>query len=150
MPNRDVHLSAGAAAGTTYATYLAWDQPGPHVVAEAIGGVVGGIVGGLLPDWIDTPDSPHHRGEAHSLSITGAVGYFVSDQLPEWQSSLRNKAEHYARMHAASTAGLPQVGYAILEFLFRFLAGALAGFLAGYGSHLALDSLTPSSLPILG
>jgi hypothetical protein len=32
---------------------------------------------------------------------------------------------------------------------YRFLAGVLAGFKAGYASHLALDSITPCSLPLI-
>ncbi|MGO9519848.1 MAG: hypothetical protein ACLPND_22650 [Candidatus Korobacteraceae bacterium] len=108
-----------------------------------------GIGGGLLPDWIDTPCSPHHRAEAHSLSLTDTLGYVIKDQLPAWQDSLRRNAEYYSQVRAASPALLSQIGYGILEFLFRFLAGALAGLLAGYASHLVLDSLTPNSLPIL-
>jgi len=70
MPNRDVHLRVGAVSGAAYATYHAWGQPRPSVLAEAAGGLVGGIGGGLFPDWIDTPSSPRHRAEAHSMSIT--------------------------------------------------------------------------------
>ena len=84
MPNRDVHLRVGAVSGAAYATYHAWGQPGPYVLAEAAGGLVGGIGGGLFPDWIDTPCSPRHRAEAHSMSITGTVGYFMNQQLPQW------------------------------------------------------------------
>ena len=83
------------------------------------------------------------------MSITGGIGYFLNEQLPEWQKSLRNQGHHYAQLRAASPSLLPQIGYGILEFLCYFLSGALAGLLAGYASHLALDSLTPSSLPIL-
>jgi hypothetical protein len=149
MPNRNVHLPVGAVSGAAYATYHAWGQPSPCVLAEAAGGLVGGIGGGLLPDWIDTPCSPRHRAEAHSMSITGTVGYFMNDQLPNWQASLRNEAQRYALLREASPSLLPQIGYGALEFILRFLAGVLSGLLAGYASHLVLDSLTPSSLPIL-
>ena len=149
MPNRDVHLPVGAMSGATYAAYHAWGQPGPYVLAEAAGGLVGGIGGGLLPDWIDTPCSPRHRAEAHSMSITGTVGYYMNQQLPQWQANLRAEAQRYAQLRAASTSVLPQIGYSALELIFRFLSGLLAGLLAGYASHLALDSLTPSSLPVL-
>lgn len=149
MPNRHVHRRAGAVAGLAYATYRAWDQPGPYLLMEATGGLVGGVAGGLLPDCIDTPCSPHHRAEAHSVSITGTVGSLLNDQLPAWQATLRDNAYQYAQLRASSPSLLPQIGYGLLEILFRFLAGALAGLLAGYVSHLALDSLTPSSLPIL-
>ena len=149
MPNRALHLRIGAVSGVAYATCHAWGQPGSHVFAEAAGGLVGGIGGGLLPDLIDAPCSPRHRAEAHSMSITGTVGYFVGEQLPTWQAGLREEAQRYARLRDASPSLLPQIGYSALEFILRFLAGLLAGLLAGYASHLALDSLTPSSLPIL-
>jgi hypothetical protein len=149
MPNRDVHLRVGAVSGAAYAAYHAWGQPSPYVLAEAAGGLVGGIGGGLLPDWIDTPCSPRHRAEAHSMSITGTVGCYMNQQLPQWQANLRAEAQRYAQLRAASTSVLPQIGYGALELIFRFLSGLLAGLLAGYASHLALDSLTPSSLPIL-
>jgi hypothetical protein len=149
MPNRDVHLPVGAASGAAYAAYHAWVQPGPYIFAEAAGGLVGGIGGGLLTDWIDTPCSPRHRAEAHRMSITGTLVYFMNDQLPNWQARLRNEAQRYAQLREAAPSLLPQIGYGALEFIMRFLAGLLAGLLAGYASHLALDSLTPSSLPIL-
>jgi hypothetical protein len=149
MPNRDVHLPVGALSGTAYATYHAWGQPSPYIWAEAAGGLVGGIGGGLLPDWIDTPCSPRHRAEAHSMSITGTVGYLMNDQLPNWQARLRTEAQRYAQLREAAPSLLPQIGYGALELIMRFLAGLLAGLLAGYASHLVLDSLTPSSLPIL-
>jgi hypothetical protein len=83
------------------------------------------------------------------MSITGTVGYFMNQRLPQWQANLRAEAQRCAQMRAASPTLLPQIGYGALEFILRFLSGLLAGLLAGYASHLALDSLTPSSLPIL-
>ena len=113
-----------------------------------MGGVVGGVAGGALPDAIDVPTCPRHRSAANSMGITGTVGYFLNEQLPDWQVR-RNRGQHYAQLRDASPALLPQIGYGILEFLCYLLSGVLAGLLAGYASHLALDSLTPSSLPVL-
>lgn len=148
MPNRNVHIPVGGFSGGACAEYHAWGLPVPQLVAEAVGGVAGGIGGGVLPDAFDTPASPNHRAAAHSMGVTGGIGYFLNEQLPEWQQSLRNQGLHYARLRAASPSLLPQIGYGILVLCY-FLSGALAGLLAGYASHLALDSLTPSSLPIL-
>src|SRR5260370_6211589 len=125
MPNRDVHLRVGAVSGAAYATYHAWGQPGPSVLAEAAGGLVGGIGGGLLPDWIDTPCSPRHRAEAHSMSITGTVGYFMNEQLPNWQASLRNEAQSCTQLREAAPFFLRHIGYDAFEYILRFLAGLL-------------------------
>jgi len=38
---------------------------------------------------------------------------------------------------------------AIEEFLWRFAAGLLIGLAVGYLSHLALDAVTPRSIPLL-
>jgi len=128
MPNRDVHLPAGAVAGIAPAGYRAWGRPRPHWLPEATEGLVGGIAGGLLPVWIDTPCSPRHRAEAHSMSIKGRVGYFVNRQLPAWQENLRNEAQHCVQLRAASPFVLPQFAFGVLEFILGFLAGPLPSF----------------------
>jgi hypothetical protein len=120
---------------------------GPYVLA-GFGRLVGGIGERLFSDWIDAPCSPRHRAEAHSMSITGTVGYFMNQQLPQPQANLRAETQRYTQLGAASPALLPTIECAVLEFLLRFLSGLLAGLHAGYAWHLALDSLTPSSLPI--
>src|SRR5580704_5956175 len=85
MPNRDVHGRTGAVVGGGYAAYRAWGQLGPHVLIETAGGVLGGTIRGLLPDWIDAPTSPRHRAQAHSMAITGTLGYHMNEQVSSWQ-----------------------------------------------------------------
>jgi|ERR1700733_974696 len=148
MPNRDVHFPVGAIAGGGYALYMAQTQPRFHIAAEIVGGVLGGIAGGLLPDKIDAPTCPRHRAEAHSVAFTGAAGKLLSDQLPQWQNFLRSQADRYALMRAHSSVPLEQFFLWMAENACRVLAGAIAGLLAGYASHLILDSLTPMSLPL--
>lgn len=150
MPNRNVHWPVGAVTGAGYATYMANGQCSSHIIAEVAGGVLGGIGGGLLPDYIDAPVSPRHRAEAHSVALTGAAGRYLSSQLPAWQTSLRAQAGHYAQMRSLATSPFAQFLYWLLELACRFTSGVVAGFLAGYASHLVLDALTPSSLPLLG
>ena len=149
MPNHDVHWRVGAISGGSYALYMGYGQPAWHVVAETAGGVLGGIAGGVLPDRIDTPDSPRHRAEAHSMAVTGVAGRFVSQQLPEWQALLRAHADRFSAKRAQSKSPLEQFVFWLLEFSCRFLVGLVSGALAGYSSHLVLDFLTPMSLPLI-
>jgi hypothetical protein len=123
MPNRDAHLPGGAVPGAAYATYHAWGHPGPHISAEAAGGLVGRLGGGLLPDWMDTPCSRRHRAEAHSMSITGTVGDYMNQQLRQWQANLRAEAQCYAQWRAASTSVLPRSETAHLNSLSVFCPG---------------------------
>jgi hypothetical protein len=150
MPNHQVHVSVGATAGGGYALYMSYGQPTWHVVAETVGGTLAGIVGGIMPDRIDTPSSPWHRAEAHSVAISGVAGRFVSSRLPRWQASLRAQADWYAMMRLRSSSLLEQLFLWVAECACRFLAGAIAGLLAGYASHLILDAFTPISLPLFG
>jgi hypothetical protein len=149
MPNHGVHWPVGTVSGGAYALYMGYGQPPWHVVAETAGGAVGGFVGGVLPDRVDTPDSPQHRAEAHSMAITGTIGWILKDNLPEWQSWLRSQADKIAVMRAHNTSALHQLLLGLAEYLCRFLAGLIAGVLAGYASHLALDFFTPMSLPVV-
>jgi hypothetical protein len=149
MPNHDVHWPVGTASGGAYALYMGYGQPTVHVIAETLGGAAGGWAGGVLPDRIDTPDCPRHRAEAHSMALTGTIGLYVKENLPQWQTYLRARADDFASMRAASTSGLDQFLFMLAEFFCRFLAGLIAGALAGYASHLVLDFFTPACLPIL-
>ncbi len=149
MPNRDVHGPVGAVSGGAYALYMSYGQSPWHVVAETAGGAAGGFAGGVLPDEIDTPEHPRHRAEAHSMAITGTIGWILKENLPEWQSALRAQAEQFAMMRAQSESPLLQILFWLAEYFCRFLAGLIAGVLAGYASHLTLDFFTPMSLPVL-
>jgi membrane-bound metal-dependent hydrolase YbcI (DUF457 family) len=116
---------------------------------ETAGGVLGGTIGGLLPDWIDAPTSPRHRAQAHSMAITGTLGYHMNEQILSSQTLLRSQAQACANRQLSAVSSLEQLWYAFLEFLCRLGAGAIARVLGGYASHLVLDSLTPACLPIL-
>jgi hypothetical protein len=96
----------------------------------------------VLPDRID-------RAEAHSMSITGTVGWIVRENLPEWQAALRSQVDRFAAMRMQTESPLVQVLFWIAEYFCRFVAGLTAGVLAGYASHLTLDFFTPASLPVI-
>ena len=75
-----------------------------------------------LPDWIEPATNPHHRQFFHSISFLAMLGYGLKKTY-EWRPE--------------------DEGWKLVRFL-TLCAGA------GYISHLARDSLTPRSLPLLG
>ena len=75
-----------------------------------------------LPDWIEPATNPHHRQFFHSIGFLVMLGYGMKKTY-DWRPKYK--------------------GGQALRFL-TLCAGA------GYISHLALDGLTPRSLPLLG
>jgi hypothetical protein len=128
---------------------MSYGQSPCHAVVETLGGALEGFAGGVLPDRIDRPDSPYHRAQAHSIGITGCVGWILNQNLPEWQSWLRAQADRYAMLRAQSISAMQQLLLCFAKYFCRFLAGLIAGVLGGYASHLVLDFFTPMSLPAL-
>ena len=78
--------------------------------------------GGMLPDLLEpASNGPHHRRFCHSVVALGAVGYGIY-RAYQWQ---------------------PETD---MQKCLRAIALLLG---IGYLSHLAADSLTPSSLPLI-
>jgi membrane-bound metal-dependent hydrolase YbcI (DUF457 family) len=150
MPNKSTHRKAGAISGTFLAAVRASGQRDESVVLESLGGCIGGVVGGGLPDWLEPATWPGHRSFFHSLTAGGVAYKTVSEALNEWESYCREKAV-LARTNAdlVDADGWQRLGYWIQQLLWQIAAGLLSGLLAGYGSHLALDMVTPASLPFI-
>ncbi len=148
MPNKATHVVAGSLAGGGYSLYCARTQCPRVMFLEALGGMAGGAPGGAFPDWIDTPDSPNHRGIAHGALAVAGLAY-AAENVEKAQSYLRRRAMQYAYESQRAPSPALRVWYGILEILMHILAGAAAGFLAGCASHLALDFGTPRSLPLI-
>lgn len=150
MPNRSAHQVAGALAGSGMAILLSNGQPTDDRLAECIGGALAGYLFGRVPDIVDAPNSPNHRSVAHGVAPgTALMGAYVS-QLESIQSFFRSHADRQEALAKQAHTTVAELWHYFLELLCRLLAGAAAGVLGGYGSHLALDGLTPQSLPFIG
>lgn len=150
MPNRSVHVVTSGLAGGVFAYHKASGQPQPYVGFEVLGGVIGGYCGGRLPDIIDPPTSPRHRGRAHSVTVGGAVIRVSSDTLNQWQIFCRTQADACApRATEAVPGSAPAYLWALASVGWRVLAGLIAGLLAGVLMHLVLDGLTPASMNLV-
>lgn len=150
MPNRRVHIVAGALAGAGFSIATSTEQTDGARILEGLGGILGGTVASPLPDFLEPGRLPSHRGFAHSITAGGLVITLAKEHLPSWQAHFRQWADSFSEERASCQPGSPSVLlYALAEGICRFLAGLVAGLIAGYGSHLLLDSLTPYGLRLV-
>lgn len=149
MASRNAHDVTGALAGGAVAAVSARNEQIVFQLIEILGGVVGGVHGSRIPDGLEPALTPRHRGPAHSLVAGFALGSAAIKHTPKHIDALRAQA----RDLDARSLEEPDFLRALLLFLAaaacHFASGYLLGAATGYGSHLALDALTPESLPVL-
>lgn len=143
------HRAIGTLAGGGFALAKAQQQRPEHLLLEVLGGLVAGSLGARLPDVFDPPVHPGHRSVADGIAPVAEVGRVAIRGLDGAQVRLRAEADRRAALRASATTPLQRLWQAVLEIFCRLGAGALAGLLGGYGSHVALDALTPAGLPLL-
>lgn len=154
MSDRKTHQLVGAVSGAVRAGYVSWNQPG--FLFETVGGGFGGYWASIAPDQLEPATSSWHRGACHSWGAAAVVA--GADQvLLELAAACRAEANKYRAMQTVQD---PFTGefrpaptnpfHVLAEWFWSFLAGVLTGFTAGYLSHLALDAVTPRSIPLLG
>ena len=122
-------------AGAGTAAALGLQERPLDLALEVLGGAIGGRLLSRLPDILDPPNSPRHRGIGHGILPAGGSSLFYMSKLPLMQSRLRELADD----HAATDP--------LLAVLLRVAAGVVAGALGGFASHLLLDAQTPAGLP---
>lgn len=149
MSDRKTHQQIGLAAGAVYASYRAKDQNTSNWLLEVAGGAARGYMGGLLPDILEPAISSWHRDVAHSCATGGTIVSALVNMLPEWETACRENAERCRAAATVSTDSAIQLLSALGELFWRFLAGFLHGLASGYVSHLALDAVTPRSIPFI-
>jgi membrane-bound metal-dependent hydrolase YbcI (DUF457 family) len=148
MPNRDMHLHAGAITGAFAALVMVQGEADTLALAEIAGGLIGGALGGLAPDLLEPATSPHHRKLAHSMVTAGAL---TLAKVAEWQAGCRrNCAGHTARASTLPPGSTQRRDAEASALMWSIAAGLIVGFASGYASHLALDAATSRSLPLLG
>lgn len=136
MPNRNTHVTVAVIAGVAATLHSARNERPEDRTIELLGALIGGYAGGRLPDVLDPPMGPLHRSYAHGgLAVAG----LATAQVEKWCRACRLQATQCAAQ-----------GRSADRFVLLLLAGFLTGLRFGYASHLALDALTPRSLPLLG
>ena len=146
MSSSAFHRLVGVVAGGAAAGMSCSETEPESQVAEVMGGILGGLVGSLLPDFLEPATWWGHRGPAHSVTTLALVGGSLA-----------------VATGTAEKLGVPGCGSAhealeeqISNFCERyslsprskvFARGIVKGLLAGYGTHLLMDSTTPMGLP---
>lgn len=147
MPNRNVHVPVGALSGglvTALATPMTWQ--GPYWV-EVISALAGGALGGRLPDMIDPPDSPRHRGFGHSIACAVIVEAGLSDALMSLRTQIK-ELDSEADLYLRNGYTIPsEVASKLL--LQRIAYGFCIGLGAGWLSHLVMDGCMPDGLRLI-
>lgn len=149
MANGKTHEVVGATTGAGFALWAARNQPATATAIEAVGGALGGYVGGKLPDIFDPPLHPRHRSVAHAVIPLIVATRYCANNLGTWQDIFRKLAEREAQLRVQARNTTDEVTHGLLETGYRLIAGMIAGLMAGYASHIALDAVTPSSLPLM-
>ncbi|MCJ9429669.1 metal-dependent hydrolase [Kordiimonas marina] len=121
MPNRDIHVLAGAIAGALL-TKDSEDSNDTDPTTSVLVGAAAGAVGGRLPDILEPALHPNHRQFFHSYAVLGLLGCGF--------------------YHAAKWS--PETGW---EKCLRYLT---LGMIGGYACHLLFDGTTPKGLPLVG
>lgn len=141
MPNGNTHRKLGAVAGGAAALYYAREEPLRGAVVEVIGGLAGGFVGGMLPDRLDPPTSPNHRGAFHSVLLLVVLALVV---LEAERRALREKA------HQQMRRGVDGLETTLKSDVWLLAAGFVTGVQWGYLSHLGADLVTgKAGLPLV-
>lgn len=148
MPNGRVHHRVGRPVGAAYATFKASQSPIGDPFVEGLAGYFGGGHGAVCPDWLE-PARWNHRQTAHSFAVGGLL-VRSADEVQRWAESCRHRARrHQLLSRDARLSGVEQFWHSLVAIFWSAVAGWLNGFVAGYLSHLVLNSRTPSGIPVV-
>ena len=144
--NRNVHMPVGVASAVVQV--LTDEDPAALPTAELAGRLVGGAWGSLLPDIIDPPTYPGHRGVGHAVVPMAIAALLIIRYAPGFQDALRTQA-NAARARAQQLPADARWPHYLSAITYDFVLGLSTGIPIGYASHLALDATTPVGLPLL-
>ncbi len=144
--NRNVHTPAGVVLAAVQV--LTEADPAALPPAELAGRLVGGALGSRLPDVIDPPTHPGHRGVGHAVVPAVIAALLILRYAPGLQDTLRSEV-NAVRARAEQLPEDARWPYQLSAAALEFVLGLSTGLPVGYVSHLALDATTPAGLPLL-
>ena len=147
MPNRRTHQIAGGGAGSILAGIWSAHMTDNLHPTTAAGCILGGLLGAAIPDSVDPPNSPKHRGTGHSIALASIISGGCLKTLPELILYAREEQRVInAYIHQGYQSPLVNVFRLHVALL---TIGIIAGIPAGLISHLVLDSESPDGIRLL-
>lgn len=148
MPDRTAHYSAGLVAAVAALPVCRIRLQSDLTVSERLGCVYFSLLGSRLPDLIEEPDGPDHRGFFHSIlcgALLSAGSTWMVAELDRELARISQKISQYCDDYLQIPIELIQQWS-----LCRLAISCLTGLTFGYESHLVLDGMTQKSLPLCG
>lgn len=155
MPNAAAHKALGAVSGMAASNYYVMPFLRPEEEENGkptllLAGLVAGGVGGRIPDILDPPIHPSHRGIYHSVLAgcvaVGGTVLTVKALKHLYQRHCQTRTRTQGLQTTVQSSGTPS-GISLKQ---AAAAAAILAVLAGIISHLLADSGTPKGLPFVG
>lgn len=149
MAGYKTHKVVGGFVGASTSFMYARNQPPMLAFAETLGGWFAGQYAGTWADIAEPAISSHHRDFCHALAPTACGATFVFRQVDAAHAFLRSQAQLYFQQAANTNDGIEQFVNIVASLLIHVAAGMVPAIPASYVSHIALDAVTPRSVPLL-
>ena len=143
MPNKKQHRQVSSVVGGAAAALYCYSKERQvgHTLIWVLGGYLGGRLVGSLPDFLDRPTSPNHRGLGHAV-VPNVI--LISASWSRARDLIKYLDEHAERFKDEdSLKGL------LFEFGCYLACGMIVGVFVGHLAHLAADFCTPKGLPLI-
>ncbi len=150
MPNGSTHKLLGVAAAIGAAAVSSRELPDDAKLAYRLGASIGGLAGGIMPDVLEPPMHPHHRGACHSVAITVGIGVAAVKAKEAIGAGMLAEASRLRLMWTSLPLEDPRrTGLWLHEMSLHLLRGMVLGFVVGYTSHVLADMTTARSVPLI-
>ena len=142
MPKRKEHIKTSSSIGAVGAGV--WSYKNGDNIDEIICSIFGGCAGGKavarLPDIIDPPISPNHRGVGHGVLPNIVLAKELQSTFFKLLNALQKLVDDLKSIGTSP--------YILLALVCKFVWGVIIGAVFGYGAHLLTD-LRTSGLPLI-
>lgn len=130
MPNARAHRKIGVVAGALAAGCSTRREPTPALLVEVLAGALGGLLTARLPDIIEPPTCPRHRGVGHAHYPSALLFAAALKRVPQWQARLRAAAASEVRSVRDAASDQDRAACLMRAGLYHAASGLVLGAVA--------------------